>query len=124
MHISKFLISAGVLFAVAGLGTASAQVKDPANAVFNTAGAVRLAGGIVGTDCLGSGSGCPQAIPDSPSPGITANITVTGCGSITDVNIGLDITHTWVGDLRATVTNMNTGTSVVVMDMPGGVGSR
>ncbi len=39
---------------------------------------------------------------------------ITGPGSVTDVNISLDITHTWVGDLDVTVTSPD-GTSVDVL---------
>lgn len=39
-------------------------------------------------------------IPDANIAGINSNITVpSGFGSVLDVNVELDITHTWIGDL-------------------------
>jgi hypothetical protein len=46
-------------------------------------------------------------------------ITVGGSGTITDLNVGLVITHTYVGDLLVTLTHVDTGTSVTIIDHPG-----
>jgi subtilisin-like proprotein convertase family protein len=64
----------------------------------------------------------PQAIPDSPAPGITSTITVPGgTGVVTDVNALLDINHTFIGDLIVRLTSPG-GTSVLLLDeLSGGV---
>lgn len=46
-------------------------------------------------------------------------ITVNGSGLITDLNVGLIITHTWVGDLVVTLTHVDTGTVVTMIHRPG-----
>jgi subtilisin-like proprotein convertase family protein len=42
-----------------------------------------------------------------------------GTGSIADLNVSLDVGHTFVGDLRVTLTHVNSGRSVVLLDRPG-----
>ena len=44
-------------------------------------------------------------------------------GYLTDLNVSLEVTHTWVGDLSFTLTHQDTGTSVTVFDRPGVPGS-
>jgi subtilisin-like proprotein convertase family protein len=46
-------------------------------------------------------------------------ISVDRPGVITDLNVGLLINHTWVGDLRVTLTHVDTGTAVTLIDRPG-----
>jgi subtilisin-like proprotein convertase family protein len=92
--------------------------------------ACNLAGGDFrgdGTDC--GWTTCPPAgaecrdpflpIPDNNVPGVTDGLSVPGTGAITDLNLYLDIYHTWIGDLIVTLTHVDTGTSVVVLDRPG-----
>lgn len=45
--------------------------------------------------------------------------TVTGAGVISDLNVGVVITHTWVGDLYVELTHVDTGTSVTLVHRPG-----
>lgn len=52
----------------------------------------------------------------------TSDITVTGVGAVGDLNLGLVITHTWVGDLRVILTHVDTGSSVTIVDRPGSAG--
>lgn len=61
----------------------------------------------------------PIAIPDNDPTGITSTITVpaSDARSVADADIDLDVTHTWVGDLIATVSH--TGASVTIVDQPG-----
>lgn len=47
-------------------------------------------------------------------------ITVPDADSITDIDVYLDISHTWVGDLIIDLTHTNTGSSVTLMSIPGG----
>jgi len=46
-------------------------------------------------------------------------ISVEGPGVITDLDVGVLITHTYVGDLRVTLTHVDTGTVVTIIDRPG-----
>jgi subtilisin-like proprotein convertase family protein len=46
-------------------------------------------------------------------------IHVGGSGAITDLNVGVVITHTWVGDLVVTLTHVDTGTVVTMIHRPG-----
>ncbi len=67
----------------------------------------------------GTASASPGiAIPDSDPAGISTTLTVTDDVEITDLNVDLDISHTWVGDLIVTLQSPS-GTSVVIMDRPG-----
>lgn len=45
------------------------------------------------------------AIPDNDGGAAVDTIAVTDSGFITDLNVSLQIEHTWVGDLRAELTN-------------------
>jgi subtilisin-like proprotein convertase family protein len=55
----------------------------------------------------------------STSHDAVSSITVSAAGAITDLNVGVVITHTWVGDLKVTLTHVSTGTTVVLVDRPG-----
>jgi subtilisin-like proprotein convertase family protein len=61
----------------------------------------------------------PLAIPDNNPAGVTSTITVAAEGSliIDDLDVGMGATHSWAGDMIATVTHG--ATSVVVYDRPG-----
>lgn len=69
----------------------------------------------------------PISIPDGPGvpttcgvPGApaTSTISVSGVsGNVTDLDVSINITHTWVGDIDATVAKG--ATSVLVIDNPG-----
>jgi subtilisin-like proprotein convertase family protein len=60
----------------------------------------------------------PKSLPNGTSS-ITSVLNTGGSGLITDVNFSVNMNHTWVGDLRMTLTHQGSGTSVVVMDRPG-----
>ena len=68
-------------------------------------------------------SGLPLSIPDNNTTGVNSTITITDTGTITDLNVRLGVTHTWVGDLVFTLTHVDTGTSVTIIDRPGYTGS-
>jgi len=59
------------------------------------------------------------AIPDGDPDGVTDSFVVTDEGIITDLDVSLLATHTWVGDLIFTLTHEDTGTSVTLIDRPG-----
>lgn len=79
------------------------------------------------TDCGSGEAGNPTiyprspglAIPDGGGPGNAAvdTINVPDAFVVGDVDIDLDITHTWVGDLTVTLSHL--GTTVTVLDRPG-----
>ncbi len=59
------------------------------------------------------------AIPDNVPAGVTTDLIVSGVGSITDLDVTLEVTHTFVGDLLFKLTHVDTGTVVTFMDRPG-----
>lgn len=69
------------------------------------------------------GTNCPGAIPDNDTNGMSSTLTIPAgscvAGSVTDVNVNLDIAHTWVGDLQATLVGPDNVTQSVQFDRPG-----
>ncbi len=59
------------------------------------------------------------AIPDNNPVGATDTIVVPDSGIITDLNVQITATHTWVGDLIFTLEHTDTTTSVVMIDRMG-----
>jgi len=57
------------------------------------------------------------AIPDDDPTGVSSTYTVGPSGTITDLDIEVDITHTYVGDLLISIEH--NGTTVTIMDRPG-----
>jgi subtilisin-like proprotein convertase family protein len=62
-------------------------------------------------------SGVP--IPDNDPAGVLSHIFVPSSSTISDVIVGVDIPHTFVGDLLLQLTHLDTLTSVTLMDRPG-----
>ncbi|MEZ4874702.1 MAG: HYR domain-containing protein [Flavobacteriaceae bacterium] len=58
------------------------------------------------------------AIPDNDTNGVSTTLTVTDDFIITDLNVDLDISHTWVGDIDVTLESPS-GTTVTILDRPG-----
>jgi len=44
-------------------------------------------------------TGLPLAIPDNNATGVSRNVAVNGTGTIAELRVSLNITHTWRGDL-------------------------
>jgi subtilisin-like proprotein convertase family protein len=61
----------------------------------------------------------PLNIPDSPAAGVTSDLIIPSGTAITDLNMSLVVTHTYVSDLRFALTHVDTGTVVTVIDRPG-----
>ncbi len=59
------------------------------------------------------------AIPDSDPSGITDTINIDNCPNITDIEVSLDIPHTFIGDLIVEVTSPS-GETVSLHDRSGG----
>ena len=61
--------------------------------------------GILNTWCMIVNGGTPNcsspglAIPDADAAGVSDTITLADSGTITDLDVSIDTTHTWVGDL-------------------------
>lgn len=81
--------------------------------------------------CMGSGtipmSGSQSSspgvsIPDNSSSGVTVTMDVTEDVSITDLNVNLDISHSWVGDVIVSIKSP-AGTSAIIVDRPGRISS-
>ncbi|QIE59135.1 HYR domain-containing protein [Rasiella rasia] len=58
-------------------------------------------------------------IPDNDPAGLTSTLTVTDDFDITDLNVNLDINHSWIGDLIVTLTAPDGTTASVIVDRPG-----
>ncbi|TRU50895.1 MAG: proprotein convertase P-domain, (modular protein) [Microcystis aeruginosa Ma_QC_Ch_20071001_S25] len=101
----KSLSLAGVVFASTVSAIASLTVL-PASAVSFT------------------GTGAGFNIPDNNATGASSTIVVPDSFSITDITVTLNsLTHTWIGDLIATLTHVDTGTTVSLFNRIGLVSS-
>lgn len=60
----------------------------------------------------------PVAIPDANPAGVTSDLVVADNVILTDVNVRVQISHTWVGDLLITLRAPD-NTEVVLLDRPG-----
>jgi len=60
----------------------------------------------------------PIDIPDDDPTGITSNLTIADSSPIADINVSIDITHTYQGDLHVVLTSPS-GTSVTLHDGTG-----
>ncbi|MBB5207932.1 putative Ig domain-containing protein [Chiayiivirga flava] len=57
------------------------------------------------------------AIPDNVPAGVTSQIVIPDSGTITDLQFGMNVAHTWMGDVRISLTKDTT--TVVLFDRPG-----
>jgi VCBS repeat-containing protein len=76
------------------------------------------AGNTTVTTCF-NGSPPADDIPDNDSNGLTRSINLASSATLVDLNVSLNVSHTWVGDLIVSLENVSTGTTVVLMDRPG-----
>jgi len=63
-------------------------------------------------------SGLPVAIPDNTPAGVASTLTVGSNLTLSDVNVRVKISHTWVGDLFVKLKSP-LGTEVTLLDRPG-----
>ena len=61
----------------------------------------------------------PIFIPDNNDAGINDDISISDSRLLVNARLYLDINHSYVGDLKITLTNLNTSQSVTVIDRPG-----
>jgi len=66
----------------------------------------------------------PLSIPDDDPNGVADQITILDGRIITSLDLYLNISHTWVGDLVVTLTNPDTGETVTALNRPGISGSE
>ena len=62
-------------------------------------------------------------IPDAPSAGIERTLATAEFGQVLSVEVGVDISHTYIGDLRVRLRSP-AGTEVVLHDRAGGAGDN
>jgi hypothetical protein len=58
-------------------------------------------------------------IPDDDPDGVSDDIVIAAAGTISDLDLRLDIGHTYVGDLEVRLLHVETGTQAVLIDRPG-----
>ncbi len=61
----------------------------------------------------------PLNIPDNNDAGVNADISITDSRILVNARLYLDISHTYVGDLVVTLTNLSSNQSITVIDRPG-----
>ena len=81
--------------------------------------AVTVSNAVSCVDGTFSATNLPRNIPDNNSTGIGSPIIVSGGGVIGSVSVSLNITHTWIGDLRV-VLRAPGGQQYVIHDRTGG----
>jgi serine protease len=59
------------------------------------------------------------AIPDNNPAGVNSDLVVPPGGNLTDLDVAVQIAHTWVGDVIVRLTHVDTGTTVDLIDRPG-----
>ncbi len=97
-----------------GLPTA---ITDDINVTNNPPAIVCMGTGNI--PMAGSQSSSPgTAIPDNNPTGVTVTMNVTEDVSITDLDVNLNISHTWVGDVIVTIKSP-LGTMATIIDRPG-----
>src|SRR5262245_17348539 len=57
------------------------------------------------------------AIPDNNPTGVSDTLSVGPTCTINDIDIALEIDHTWIGDLIIKI--IHAGTTVMIVDRPG-----
>lgn len=93
------------------------------NKKFALAGLMALGISTVAGAQVYTSSGNSIAIPDLNSVGAVLDLVVTDAFIITDLNVGLIITHTWQGDVIATLEHVGFGGPVTIINRPGSTGT-
>ncbi len=105
----------------------SCFVTDEASCIGTFNGIFKGVSTVCGSDCpdvftfTGGIINIPDGLPGGGC-GIAAiaDIVVPAGGNVSQVDVALNIPHTWQGDVKATLTHVDTGTQVVLIDQPGG----
>lgn len=106
--------------AVTNIGTWTAYNPGPTDvATASDSASVTITGGSsTVTTCR---NGINLNIPDNNPTGVNDSLTVAESGTIQDVNVFVNATHSWDGDLKFTVTH--NATPVIIIDRPGFTGT-
>ncbi|TWT41996.1 Proprotein convertase P-domain protein [Phycisphaerae bacterium RAS1] len=59
------------------------------------------------------------AIPDNTPTGVSTTITVPDSYAIGDLNVELNVNHTWQGDVKMTLTGPGGSPTIILVDRPG-----
>jgi subtilisin-like proprotein convertase family protein/uncharacterized protein YvpB len=63
-------------------------------------------------------------IPDNNPAGVTDTVTINDARFIDDLEIRLNISHTWIGDLSIGLTHNETGTAITLINRPSPTGDE
>ena len=58
------------------------------------------------------------AVPDNVPAGVTDTQVISTTGTLTDLDVEIRMTHTYIGDLRFSLRHVDTGTDVLLIDRP------
>jgi len=96
------------------------EAADNANGSIVEAGIddVRIEAGAAPICTTYNSTNVPIALPNGTST-INSQLTVSGAGTIDDLDVTVNMPHAWVGDLSMVLTHQNTGTAVTFFDRPG-----
>jgi len=61
----------------------------------------------------------PIIIPDNQVTGVSSTISIDEPRFIADLDVRVNITHSWVGDLKITLNHLESGKSTNIIDRPG-----
>ncbi len=87
------------------------------NVLDETAPIITCVGPTIPTEMVTVSETVGLPIPDNDPVGLSSTITVTDSFPLTDLNVDVDITHTWVGDLTITLESP-AGTTALIFDGP------
>ncbi|MCH7810559.1 MAG: M36 family metallopeptidase, partial [Chloroflexi bacterium] len=107
------------VFAGRGMGCSAFSIGD--TGTISEAFDIPVGGSCDGAACDSPVS--PLAIPNSNPTGVSDTIVLADSGVIADLRVCLRIDHARVGDLSASLTHVETGTTVALVDRPGVPGS-
>jgi len=78
---------------------------------------------VLADDALGFDDVAGLAIPDADPVGVAREVVVAAAGTVRDFEVALDITHSYIGDLRVSLTAPS-GQTVLLHDRLGGDGDN
>ena len=61
----------------------------------------------------------PTTVPDDFPAGVNTTLNVPDSGTLTELMVTLDISHSYVGDIDVSLEHMNSSTRISLMDRPG-----
>jgi len=102
-------------------GTWQLRVTDRAGADVGTLNGWSL---VVNGGTTYTSTDVPQAIPDNNATGITSSLSIPDALSITDINVNLNLAHTFVGDLIITLTHPDGVTTSTLVSRQGSGGDN